>query len=33
MFTVEERVDIIKEIVPTLGGNGCHLIVDIAFKD
>lgn len=28
MFTVEERVDIIKEIVPTLGGNGCHLIVD-----
>ncbi len=28
MFTVEERVDIIKEIVPTLGGNGCRLIVD-----
>lgn len=28
MFTVEERVEIIKEIVPTLGGNGCRLIVD-----
>ncbi len=28
MFTVEERVDIIKAIVPTLGGNGCTLIVD-----
>lgn len=28
MFSVEERVEIIQKIVPTLGGNGCNLIVD-----
>lgn len=28
MFTVEERCSMIQEILPTLGGNGCHLIVD-----
>lgn len=28
MFTVDERKAMIEEILPTLGGNGCHLIVD-----
>lgn len=28
MFTVDERKAMIEEILPSLGGNGCHLIVD-----
>ncbi|MEW6360715.1 MAG: pantetheine-phosphate adenylyltransferase [Pyrinomonadaceae bacterium] len=28
MFTVEERVEMIDEILPSLGGNGCHLRVE-----
>jgi pantetheine-phosphate adenylyltransferase len=28
MFSVEERCSMIEEIVPSLGGNGCHLVVD-----
>ena len=28
MFTVGERKAMIEEILPSLGGNGCHLIVD-----
>lgn len=28
MFTVEERVEMIGEILPSLGGNGCHLRVE-----
>lgn len=28
MFTVEERVEMISEILPSLGGNGCHLRVE-----
>ncbi|MDM7923450.1 MAG: pantetheine-phosphate adenylyltransferase, partial [Pyrinomonadaceae bacterium] len=28
MFTVEERCSMINEIIPSLGGNGCKLVVD-----
>lgn len=28
MFTVDERKAMIEEILPSLGGNGCHLTVD-----
>ncbi len=28
MFSVEERCEIIREILPTVAGNGCELIVD-----
>jgi pantetheine-phosphate adenylyltransferase len=28
MFTVSERMEMIEEILPGLGGNGCHLVVD-----
>ena len=28
MFTVDERCSMINEIIPTLGGNGCKLVVD-----
>lgn len=28
MFSVEERCDIIREILPSLDGNGCDLVVD-----
>lgn len=28
MFTVDERIEMISEILPQLGGNGCHLRVE-----
>lgn len=28
MFSVDERCEMIREILPSLGGNGCELIVD-----
>ncbi|MBX3245077.1 MAG: pantetheine-phosphate adenylyltransferase [Acidobacteria bacterium] len=28
MFSVEERCSMIEEIIPSLGGNGCHIVVD-----